>query len=99
MCLVLSVLKKNYTRLWQCLPQDYVKTVHKLKQLIPGIASNYLDLLRLFPSIEMINETIVGNVICLTMEDGNVFLFCDIMETLCEETAPKNQVIEAFRNG
>ncbi|XP_065894262.1 uncharacterized protein [Dysidea avara] len=95
---ILSVLKKNYTRLWQCLPQDYVKTVHKLKQLIPGIASNYLDLLRLFPSIEMINETIVGNVICLTMEDGNVFLFCDIMETLCEETAPKNQVIEAFRN-
>ncbi|XP_065894140.1 uncharacterized protein [Dysidea avara] len=94
---VLPVLKKNYTRLCHCLPQDYVKTVDKLKQLIPGLPADDLNQLRTLPSIELINQTIMGIVLCIIVADDDVFVFCDTVENLCDESTSKN-FIEAFRN-
>ena len=97
--IVLSVLKKNYTRLCRCLPQDYVKTVDKLRQLIPVLPADYLDLLRTVPSIEGINEVIVGSVMTnIIREDDDVLQYCDIMEMLCCDTASKSR-IQIIRKG
>jgi len=96
--LVLPVLRKNYARLCRCLPQDYVITVDKLKQLMAELPDDYLDQLRSLPTTELINEAIVGNVMCAIKEDEDVFAFCDIVENLCNEIASK-RVIEALRNG
>ena len=75
-----------------------MKTVDKLKQLIPGIPADYLDQLRTLPSTELINETIISVVMCGIIVDGNVFAFCDILEMLCDKISSKN-VIESLRNG
>ena len=96
--LVLPVLKKNYARLCHCLPQDYVKTVHKLKQLIPEVSADYLAWLRTLPSTDLINEAIIGNVMCAIRADYGVFEFCDVIENLCDEVTSRN-LIGALRNG
>jgi len=95
----LPVLKKYYTRLHNCLPQDYVKTVNKLYQLIPdGITTDYLYRLEGFPSVELINEVIMTDVMIEIGTDVGTFVFCDIMDNLCEDTASKN-CIQCLRNG
>lgn len=62
------------------------------------LPEDYLDQLRSLPTTELINEAIVGNVMCAIKEDSDVFVFCDIVENLCNELASK-RVIEALRNG
>ncbi|XP_065894137.1 uncharacterized protein [Dysidea avara] len=94
---ILPVLKKNYARLCHCLPQDYVKTVHKLKQLIPEVSADYLAWLRTLPSTDLINEAIIGNVMCAIRADYGVFEFCDVIENLCDEVTSRN-LIGALRN-
>ncbi|XP_065894247.1 uncharacterized protein [Dysidea avara] len=86
----LPVLKKNYTRLCHCLPQDYVKTVDKLRQMIPGLPADYLDQLGKYPSTEEINEVLLGNIICPLSEDDHVFEFCETMENLCDDITSMN---------
>ena len=95
---VLPILKENFTRLCQCLPQDYMETVDKLKQPLPGVPVHYLDWLREFLSTELNNEAIIGNVMCGIEADDDVFVFCDFMEKLCDEVTSKN-IIEILRNG
>ena len=75
-----------------------MKTVDKLKQLIPGLPADDLNQLRTLPSIELINQTIMGIVLCIIVADDDVFVFCDTVENLCDESTSKN-FIEAFRNG
>jgi len=90
------VLKRYYTRLFQCLPQDYVKTVNKLKQISPaGVSADCLNQLRRLPSTEMINEAIIASVLNEIATHDNVFSFCDIMECLSDQ----NSLIECLRNG
>jgi len=96
---VLSILKKNFTRLCQCLPHDYVKTVDKLKPPMPGVPNKYLDWLKTFPSShELSNEAIIGNIMCEIEADDDTFIFCDLMEKLSDESASKN-IVEPLRNG
>ena len=95
--IVLAELKKYYTKLYHCLPQNYVKTVDKIKQLIPGVPADYVDHLRTFASNE-INEVIIGDVMLVIRTDEDVLPFCDVMEELCNETVSKN-VIKTLRNG
>jgi len=96
--LVLPVLKRNYARLCNSLPQDYMKTVDKLKQLMPGLPADYLDRLRTYPSTELINEAIISNAMCAIKADGDVFEFCSLMEKLCDDITSSN-FIKALRNG
>ena len=96
--IALPVLKKNYTRLCHCLPQDYVKTVDKLRQMIPGLPADYLDQLGKYPSTEEINEVLLGNIICPLSEDDHVFEFCETMENLCDDITSMN-FIGDIRNG
>jgi len=74
-----------------------VKTVDKLKQLKLGPV-NFLDQLRVLPSTEIINVTIMSCVLSTIKEDGDVFVFCDVMERLCDEFTSKSLIV-ALRNG
>ena len=96
--LVLAVLKKNYARLYYCLPDDYVKTVDKMRQFISGAPENYLDNLRTLPTTELINEAITGQVMRAVREDKDALWFCDVMERFCDSITSK-QYIESTRNG
>ena len=94
--IVLPVLKKYYARLCQCLPQDCVKTVDKLKQIISaGISANALDRLKELPTTEQTNETIVAFLMQEIAINGNVISFCDNMEYLSDQ----NALVASFRNG
>ena len=94
----MPVLKTNFTRLCHCLPQDFEKTIDKLKQLMPEIPAEYLKLLKTFPSTELINEAIVGHLMGPMEADDDVFKFCGIMENLSDEITTKN-LINSLRNG
>jgi len=96
--LVLVVLKKNYGRLHHCLPQDCGKTVEKLKQLIPEKSAISFDHLKTLPTTDAINEAILGSSMCLIQEDHDVFIFCEMMEALCDSDESK-YTIETLRNG
>ena len=96
--IVLPVLKSYYSKLSGCLPQNYVNTVDKLKQMIPGMQDDFLDLMRMCPSTEAVNEQIIYFVMGIIREDDHVFEFCDIMENLCKDVFSRN-LIEALRNG
>ena len=88
-----------YRRLYHCLPQDFEKTIGKLKKLILGVPDNHLDQLRALPSTENINEGILITImLCALNTDNDVFEFCDIMITMSDEIALKN-LIDALFNG
>ena len=98
MCLfyiVLAVLKKNYTRLCQCLPKDYMKTISKIQQLLEssdGLLSNIANL----PTTDLINEAIIANLLISIPSDIAALQFCDLMEALTEN---KSSDITILKNG
>ena len=95
--LVLAVLKKNYTNLCHCLPQNYMKTINKLKLLgcPEELLSNFTDL----PTIDLINDGIVGCLMVVEIEsDVETLKFCDAMDKLVDSKSSKSY-IEIFRNG
>ena len=77
-----------------------MKTFDQLNQLIPTFSADFpfADRLKNLPSNEITNEAIVCFLMYMIKEDDDVFLFCDVMGKLCEETVSKN-IIEAISNG
>ena len=94
---VLTILKKNYTRLCHCLPKDYKKTVNIIREVqrLPDDALNYVTNL---PSVDLINEAIIVTLIIGINADVGSLQFCDIMETLADSEHSKT-AIRALRNG
>ncbi|XP_065894103.1 uncharacterized protein [Dysidea avara] len=93
---VLPVLKKHYSRLYYCLPQDFEKTVDKLMPLLGGSFDNHLHTLRQLTSTDLINERIVSDLICRIYEEDGALTFCDIMDSICD--ASSKDFIETVRN-
>ena len=94
--LVLAVLKKNYTRLNHCLPQDYMKNINKIK---PLLKSEFLSNLTNLPTAELINEKIIVLlIITIIKADIDALRFCDIMENLVDSESSTRDV-EILRNG
>ena len=95
--LVLTVLKKNYTNLFHCLPQNYLKTTEKLRQL--GCPDHKLRALVTLPTTDHINENIVGALMVDTIKlEVGALKFCDDMDNLVDSASSKRH-IEIFRNG
>lgn len=91
---VLAVLKRNYTRLYTCLPQNYIKTVTKIKQiyqLSDGSFSNS-------PILEHANERIIVSMIMGIQSDVETLRFCDTMEKLVDNETSL-AFVERLRNG
>ena len=98
LCLVLAVLKKNYTKLCHCLPQDYMMTLNKLKQLL-RLPDDVLSKLSNLPSVNDINEAIIGLLMTVIIKTGmDALQFCDAMENIVDIKSSKAH-IEILRNG
>lgn len=97
---VLALLKKNYSRLWQCLSPDHVKTVERMRQLLPGVPEDFLQFLNTFPTIDIINEVIMGKIISGIRDDPSVLRFLDIVDYLTEpDDITSKLYIASLRNG
>ena len=97
-CLVLAVLKKNYARLWHCLPQDYIKTIDILKQQLGNRANILTQAATNLPTADLINQTIVGVLITGVTSDIASMQLCDTMENLVDDEYLRRD-IEVIRNG
>lgn len=95
--LIVEILEKNFTKLCHCLPQDYTRTIDKLKNAAPGISAAYLQYVRMLPS-ELINEVIVRKLISNVKEISDAVKFCIIIRHFIEDASSKN-FIEALEDG
>ena len=93
---VLAILKKNYTRLCQCLPQDYMKTINKIKQLL-RLSDDVLSDLTNLPTADLINEKIIVLLMTVIQSDIDALQICDVMENLIDSKS--STIIELLRNG
>ena len=74
------LLRLSYTRLCDCLPQDYLRTVQvMMKQFVmPDEIMRHLTRLT---SKELINETIIGNAMLNVLKsDRDILRFFEMME-------------------
>ena len=95
--LVLAVLKKNYTRLCQCLPQDYMITLNKLKQILT-LSDDVLSELTNLPTVNDINNAIIGLLMTVIIKSNmDALQFCDVMENIVDSKSKAH--IEILRNG
>ena len=95
--LVLAVLKKNYTNLCHCLPQDYMKTINKLRLL--GCSDIGLNTITNLPTTDLINDAIVGILMVATIKtDVQALEFCDVMDDMVDSKSSESH-IEILRNG
>ena len=94
--LVLAVLKKNYTKLCHCLPQqNYTKTINKLRLL--GFPDYILS--TNLPTTDLINDATVGFLmVAIIQTDVQALQFCDIMDNLVDSESSESY-IEILRNG
>ena len=96
--LVLAVLKKNYTRLCHCLPQDYMMTLNKLKQLL-RLPDDVISELTNLPTVNDINEAIISLLMtAIIKSDMDALQFCDVMENIVDSKSSKAH-IEILING
>ena len=96
--IVLAVLKKNYTKLWQCLPLDYMKTITTIHQL--GVLHTTDDVLRRLTdqrTPDAINEHIIANLMLLIEVDEVAKEFCNVMEILVDSNSKVH--VDILRNG
>ena len=76
-----------------------MKTVVKLQELkVVRPSSDKLNYLINLPTVDLINENILANLIMLIKEDTQAIKFCDIMEYLVDSASSKVH-IEILRNG
>ena len=93
-CLVLAVLKKNYTRLCHCLPQNYMKTISKLK--LDSVLSKFPKFLL---TAGFVNDRIVQSLmVTIIKSDVQALKFCDRMDTIVDSESSKRYV-EILRIG
>ena len=95
--LVRHMLKKHHSRLGQCFPHDYEKTITKLKQH-GEVPDNLLPYLRGLPSVLEINKHIIAILaISVIKKDMDVLQFCDVLKYFSDYDKAKPFVISLYR--
>lgn len=97
--IVLAVLRKNYRKLFECLPEDYASTLNKMGK-IGKVPADSLKCLARLPSIKAINECIMSQLLYVIMKhDADALQLCDTMKELVGDSTPALQFIETLRQG
>ena len=97
--IVLSVVKKNYTRLCECLPQDHMKNIDNLKKLLKLPDNWFSTQLASLSTFGFANEGIIVTLMVKLLDTDEAALqVCDIMEKLID-SEPSKRVVDTFRNG
>ena len=68
-----------------------------MKELL-SLSDDYTSSFSNFPTIDLINEAIIGSLMSTIVSDIAALQFCDVLENLVESTSAKMD-IEALRNG
>ena len=93
----MAVLKKHCSRLCQCLPQDYMKTIGKIKKRAV-VPDGLIRQLMLLPSPKHVNHHIIAAMMRPLTNEAGVLGFCDLMEFVLDDQQSK-VFIENLRNG
>ena len=95
--LVKAVLKKNFGRLCECLPQDCKKTIGEMQKTLPGPDYMFSKMAQI-QNPRMANEMIIFQLLMAMKSDIYCLAFCDILKTLVDCEASR-QLIHSVRQG
>ena len=94
---VKAVLKKHCSELCQCLPQDYTKTVIKIRERIT-LSEAQLQHIYNYASPKLINMMIIGLLIEPLQADVEILEICKILEGLVSNPTSKS-FIQFLKHG
>ena len=94
---VLGVLKKHCSKLCQCLPEDYMRTLDRIKRRA-SVPEGLIQQLTALPTAKQVNHHIIAAMLRPLTNEAGVLGFCDIMESVLEDDQSK-AFIESVRNG
>ena len=94
---VLAVLKKHCPRLCDCLPEDYRKTLDRIR-MRATVPEGLVQQLAILPSPKKVNHHIVAAMLRPLTNEAGVLGFCDLMESVLDNEQSL-VFIERIRNG
>ena len=96
-CAGLAVLRRNFTKLCHCLPQDYKKTINRIKRTAV-VPDGMVYQLSKCPTFELANCRILGAMIRPLREEVDLLGICDSVENLVDDDESKRLIIK-LRSG
>ena len=94
---VLAVLKKHCSKLCECLPQDYMRTLDRIRRRA-SVPEGLVQQLSMLPTAKQVNHHIIAAMVRPLTNEAGVLGFCDIMESVLEDERSQ-AFIESVRNG
>ncbi|XP_065904252.1 uncharacterized protein [Dysidea avara] len=92
----LAVLRKKFSKLCHCLPDDYEQTINRIKKT-SVVPEGLVYQLALLPTAELANCTILAAMIKPLVEETHLVGFCELVKNLVDSTESKT-FIETLRN-
>ncbi|XP_065904723.1 uncharacterized protein [Dysidea avara] len=93
---VFAVLRKNFTKLCHCLPQDYKQTIRRLKQRAI-LREEAIPQLEILPTAELVNCHILAGMFVHARMEVHLIMVCDWVKDLVDEDESK-AFIDSFKN-
>ena len=96
-CIGLVVLRKHFTKLCHCLPQDYNKTLCRIEENTT-VPDGLVPQLEKLPTVELANCHILAAMIVPIQDEVQLVAFCDFVKDLVEGAESK-EFVEKLRDG
>ena len=93
----MAILKKHCLRLCQCLPEDYMKTLERIRRRAT-VPKGLVQQLASLPTPTQVNHYIVGAMLRPLTNESSALGFCDTIESVLDDEQSK-AFIESIRNG
>jgi len=91
------VLRTNFPKLCQCLPEDYKETIRRIKKT-SVVPDGLVHQLALLPTSKLANCHILAAMITPLREDSHLVGFCELMKNVVDGNKSK-MFIEALKAG
>ena len=95
--IVIAVLKKHCPKVCQCLPDDYMKSLDRIRRHAT-VPEGLIQQLALLPSPKLVNQQIIAAMLRPLTSDAGVLGFCDILESVLDDEQSRS-FVERLRNG
>jgi len=93
----LAILRKHFTKLCACLPDDYKQTISRIKRT-SVVPEGLVHQLALLPTAKEANCTILAAMIRPLGEEAHLVGFCELVKSLVDSPESKT-FIETMKNG
>ena len=94
---VLAILKRHCPRLCNCLSEDYMKTLDRIR-LRATVPEGLVHQLTTLPFPKQVNHHIIAAMLRPLTNVAGVLGFCDIMESVLDDEQSRG-LVEGIRNG